>query len=418
MNNKLKHKIVFGIIILTITNIITLLSWYNVKISPLINQMEKIKESIQTKEIDKQYDNIFLLNKTIDDLSEKYNIKFIVQNADDVIVTKQEKGLFLFSSVVEIQDEIYLINAYMGNNFSIFYIIFQFILFQILITLILVFLIFALARFMILKPVDNIIKNIRNYKLGIKPQKVELNNEFNLIQNEFVNLVDSLEEEKKEQNRIIACISHDIKTPLTSIIGYSNLIEQEKLTKGEINEYNIKINEKSIHIKNILSTFDDYLINKENQVLKYDKISIKNLVKNLENDYKIELKSKNIDFNIKTKLDNNYITMDMLKIKRVFSNIISNSVRHIEEKGSININIIRENSNFKFIVSDNGPGVDEKIINKIFEPLFTTDPSRKISGLGLSICKEFIEMHNGTIKAYNNKGLTIEFTIPGNLNNS
>lgn len=418
MNNKLKHKIVFGIIILTITNIITLLSWYNVKISPLINQMEKIKESIQTKEIDKQYDNIFLLNKTIDDLAEKYNIKFIVQNADDVIVTKQEKGLFLFSSVVEIQDEIYLINAYMGNNFSIFYIIFQFILFQILITLILVFLIFALARFMILKPVDNIIKNIRNYKLGIKPQKVELNNEFNLIQNEFVNLVDSLEEEKKEQNRIIACISHDIKTPLTSIIGYSNLIEQEKLTKGEINEYNIKINEKSIHIKNILSTFDDYLINKENQVLKYDKISIKNLVKNLENDYKIELKSKNIDFNIKTKLDNNYITMDMLKIKRVFSNIISNSVRHIEEKGSININIIRENSNFKFIVSDNGPGVDEKIINKIFEPLFTTDPSRKISGLGLSICKEFIEMHNGTIKAYNNKGLTIEFTIPGNLNNS
>ena len=54
----------------------------------------------------------------------------------------------------------------------------------------------------------------------------------------------------------------------------------------------------------------------------------------------------------------------------------------------------------------------EKIISKIFEPLFTTDESRKNSGLGLSICKEFVEMHGGHIKAYNNQGLSIEFTIP------
>ena len=58
--------------------------------------------------------------------------------------------------------------------------------------------------------------------------------------------------------------------------------------------------------------------------------------------------------------------------------------------------------------------MDEKIINKIFEPLFTTDESRKNSGLGLSICKEFVEMHGGQIKAYNDKGLSIEFTIPIN----
>ena len=64
------------------------------------------------------------------------------------------------------------------------------------------------------------------------------------------------------------------------------------------------------------------------------------------------------------------------------------------------------------MVSDNGKGVDENILDKIFDPLFTTDNSRKISGLGLSICREFVEMHGGTIKAYNNLGLTIEFTIP------
>ena len=52
------------------------------------------------------------------------------------------------------------------------------------------------------------------------------------------------------------------------------------------------------------------------------------------------------------------------------------------------------------------------IISKIFDPLFTTDSSRKISGLGLSICKEFIEMHGGTLKAYNDEGLVLEFILP------
>lgn len=80
--------------------------------------------------------------------------------------------------------------------------------------------------------------------------------------------------------------------------------------------------------------------------------------------------------------------------------------------GMININIHKEKNNIKFQVSDNGPGVNEKDIDKIFDPLYTTDYSRKIHGLGLSICREFVEMHGGTITAYNNNGLTIEFTLP------
>ena len=72
------------------------------------------------------------------------------------------------------------------------------------------------------------------------------------------------------------------------------------------------------------------------------------------------------------------------------------------------VNII----NYIFKISDNGKGVDENIIDKLFNPFFTTDKSRKISGLGLSICKEFVELHGGSIKANNiKKGFEIEFTI-------
>lgn len=280
-----------------------------------------------------------------------------------------------------------------------------------MLVIVLFIIIFMLSRNNIIKPTEKIIEDIRNYKFGKKPKRNEINNEFDLIQNEFVNLTDELEEEKNEQNRIIASISHDIKTPLTSIIGYADLIKDEEDIKV-LKKYNDKIEKKALDIKEILSMFDDYLINYDNNSLKISKVKIKDIVEELNNDYKIELNNNNIKFDVITKLDNEIIEVDILKIKRIFSNLISNSIRYIKEVGKIIIKIEKEKDNIKFIISDNGTGIDEEIINKIFSPFYTTDKSRKISGLGLSICKEFIELHKGSIKAYNNNGLTIEFVIP------
>ena len=125
-------------------------------------------------------------------------------------------------------------------------------------------------------------------------------------------------------------------------------------------------------------------------------------------------KEKNIEFKIKTNCQNLIIEIDLSKFKRVFSNIITNSIRHYDkDKKILNININEEkNGKIKFEIADNGSGCKEDLV-KIFDPLYTTDKSRKISGLGLSICKEIIESHNGTIKAMNNKlgGFSIIFTI-------
>lgn len=162
----------------------------------------------------------------------------------------------------------------------------------------------------------------------------------------------------------------------------------------------------------MLSTFDDYLLNQEKIELNTSLVQIKDIVNELNNDYKIDLENNNIEFLITTKIPDKYINIDILKMKRVISNMVSNSTRYLKNGGKIVINISEDRNYYKFLVKDNGPGVNEEIINKIFDPLFTTDSSRKISGLGLSICKEFIEMHGGTIKAYNDKGLVIEFTIP------
>lgn len=412
---KLKKTTIYVILFVIIINVFSMIVWFQFRIKPMTNRIGQIKEEITETELSNEYQEESELLEDIATISKKYNIKYSITDIYDhelIKYTFSNDDTFLFTKGVKIADNFYIVNAYLNRKVNTISIVMELIFFQIIVVTIFMTLLFLFARSRIIKPTEKIITDIRNYKLGKKPEKVPVNTEFDLIHNEFVNLVESLEEEKKEQNRIIASISHDIKTPLTSIIGYSNLIEENNLTKKEIINYNKKIISKSDHIKKLLNTFDEYINNHNNQNIKISEITIKELIEDLNNDYKIELANNNIQFIINSKLSNDIIKIDLLKMKRVFSNIISNSVRFIDDNGIIKIDITKTDEFYKFVVSDNGRGVDEKIINKIFEPLFTTDASRKNSGLGLSICKEFIEMHGGHIKAYNNNGLSIEFTIP------
>ena len=415
-NQKLRRKTIVVILFIIIINVFSMFLWFHFRIKPMINMINDIKKEITENELGDKYRKEEELLKDIAIIEKKYDIKFIITDMSNNKLNNNNlpnDNSLLFSKIIKIDNNLYIISAYINKKVNVLNIALELIFFQIITVTLFMGLLFLFARSKVIKPTEKIIKDIRNYKFGKKPTKVEeVDTEFDLIQNEFANLVESLEEEKKEQNRIISSISHDIKTPLTSIIGYSNLIEDGDLTKQEIITYNKKIYNKSMHIKKLLNTFDEYINNHNNQTLKISEITFKELIDDLNNDYKIELANNNIKFIIDTKLSNEILKVDVLKLKRVFSNMISNSVRFIEDNGIIKIEIYKEESFYKFIISDNGIGVEKDIINKIFEPLFTTDESRKNSGLGLSICKEFIEMHDGTIKAYNNQGLSIEFTLP------
>lgn len=103
----------------------------------------------------------------------------------------------------------------------------------------------------------------------------------------------------------------------------------------------------------------------------------------------------------------------MSKIRRVFGNIIGNSIKNIDSvKKEIIVNFEDLDENILVSISDSGKGVNKEEIDKIFEALYTSDKSRKVAGLGLSICKSAIEGHGGKIWAENNiGGLTIKFTL-------
>ena len=410
-NKNLTLKILLFFTVLAIINAISILGWLNIRTTPALNKTEEFKKVIY-QELSKEYSSVEDLIENLNKLSKAKKISYSIEDSNSKKIVKSKKGMNFFSGFIEINNEIYYINFVSSNKGDILKLIREGALFQIVIYLVLYVIIFIIARNIIIKPTTEITNDIKNYKFGKKIERRKINGELGLIQNEFVNLTERLEEEKKEQNRIIASISHDIKTPLTSIIGYADLINEEDDLKT-IKQHNNKIIDKALNLKEILSSFDDYLVNYENTPLKLTKVKIKDIVNELNNDYKIDLENNNIEFEIITKLNKDEINVDTLKLKRIFSNLISNSTRYLSSEGKITISITKDENNYIFKISDNGKGVDESILDKLFSPFFTTDKSRKISGLGLSICKEFVELHGGSIKANNiKKGFEIEFTIP------
>ena len=407
----LNIRVILFFILLAIINIILIFGWLNIKITPSLSKIDEFKVSV-SNELRKDYSNIDELINNLDEYSKEKDINYNLVDSNDKVIKDSEKGLSFFTSFIEVDNELYYIEFTSNNIKDINNLIKEASVFQIIVFLIIYLFVFIAARLTIIKPTECIINDIKNYKFGKKIERKPIRGELGLIQNEFVSLTERLDLEKKEQHRIISSISHDIKTPLTSIIGYGDLIKEEDDLKV-IKKHNNKITDKALNIKEILSTFDDYLVNYENAPLKLNKFIISDLVDKINNDYKLDLENNNIKLEVITKLNDEVIYIDGLKLKRIFSNLISNSIRYITSNGKITIEILKDDKDYIFKIKDNGKGVDKAILDKLFDPFYTTDKSRKISGLGLSICKEFVELHGGNIKAKNlKKGFEIEFTIP------
>lgn len=418
---KIKKITISFVFIVIFINLALVGSYFKYYVSPQITEetikvQNKVNKNInELIECLKSYNTI---EEAVINYQENHISGIYIEKSDGEIIYNNSdiwdnKLNYYVSKIVTINNSTYLIKLFEKRSWDNLSSVSNFIYFEIFVVFIIIIIMFVGTRSRILKPLEKIQTSIKNYKFGIKPIRVEPNDEFDLIENSFVDLVDSLEKEKANQRRIITSISHDIKTPVTSILGYSDRLVQSNLDETTKEKYINIIYQKALSLKEISDEFENYLYENNHSTVKIEQIQLCDLQKLLEIDYQIDLSDKNIDLEVNFKNNKNFIDIDLAKIKRVFSNIISNSVRYLKNGGKIEITCKKIDGYYQFEVSDNGGGTKEENLNKLFDPLFTTDKSRKISGLGLSICKEIIEMHQGSISAYNNNkgGLTIQFTI-------
>ena len=272
------------------------------------------------------------------------------------------------------------------------------------------------VRFIITKPLKKLVDSIKSYRSGNKLNRVQRNDEIGELYNSFANLTDQLDAEKAAQNRIIASISHDIKTPLTSVMGYTEFLKNPNLPEARREKYINTIYTKALDIQDTVLGFDDYLSHNLDLNLKRESMTAGELLSFAAESVKTDTVNTNTVISCSTDgCESDQIYADRSRLRRVFTNVVSNSLRHSDKSElEISLTAARRKDEIVIKITDNGCGVKPDQLEKIFEPLYTTDTSRSVAGLGLSICREIIGSHGGTIWAESEYGkyFSVCFTLP------
>lgn len=251
----------------------------------------------------------------------------------------------------------------------------------------------------------------------------ELSYAFELMRDEVKNHIEGEERLKKSQKEIIAAISHDLKTPLSSIRLYVEAIRDGMAENTEERNEYAETTLKKVDTLNKL--IDDLLEHSKAslEVLSINKkeINIKKFLENIIKEIALELSSENIKFFWDKNLPDGIISVDELRINQVIFNLISNSIKY--SKGNLEIKFKAEvKGDYLYMyIEDNGIGILSEDIAYIFDKFYRGDKSRNYkipgSGLGLSTCKYIVEKHSGEIycKSLNGKGSVFYFSIPMRL---
>jgi len=214
-------------------------------------------------------------------------------------------------------------------------------------------------------------------------------------------------------------ISHEIRTPMNSIIGFAALLDGNNITESKKSEYLQIINNSSHQLLDIVNEILDIsLIETRSLNVVEKKVSINRLIDEIHEYFRPLLRS-NIDLLNHKGLDDEQATVitDGLKIRKILSNLINNALK-FTERGHISFGYVLEENEMVFFVEDTGIGIPEKFRPNLFTRFQKAeyDPGKLYEGLGLglSICKGYIELLNGRIwvDSEPGKGSKFYFTLP------
>lgn len=273
-------------------------------------------------------------------------------------------------------------------------------------------LIFALM----VAPIVRLRKTMRRYyESGTRPERTDRADEIGRLQNTFADLAGIVDRKEKAERQLIASISHDIKTPLTSVLGYSERLLSPGLPPEKERSYLQSVHEKAVAIQSIVDEFDDYIDVGLRDTAPMGLMTAEELCARLLQEYEGELADTGVDFRVDCQCPGDRLLCNWEHMRRFFGNLIGNSIQHAgAERLSLSLTCRREGGQVVFFFSDNGKGVPEELLDQIFEPLYTSDRGRKVSGLGLSICKSIITAHGGAVSAFDlpGGGLCIRAALP------
>ncbi len=266
----------------------------------------------------------------------------------------------------------------------------------------------------ILSSMDQILKEPEQ-EIKLPNELLILENRLNKIRIDLIANKNKASEESQKKNDLIMYMAHDLKTPLTSVIGYLSLLSQEKKISKSIQEKYINIAlDKSLRLEELTNQFFD--------ITRYDlhdipitknNIDLSFLLDQLAEEFYPMLQEKHLNFII-NKPEHTYFLGDGDKLARAFGNLIKNAIAYSYENTEIIIDLVNCKNKIILNFKNKGDKIPKYKLDKLFDKFYRADESRSSStggtGLGLAITKEIINLHNGSINVKNDTEF-IEFNI-------
>lgn len=273
-------------------------------------------------------------------------------------------------------------------------------------------------------PLTTLLNEFDNFEKGkISNRDYKGPKEFVEIFDSFDSLSHRLNQSEKERleleanrQKMLSDISHDLRTPISVIQGYTKALNDGVIPNEEQAKYLEMINKKAIDLNTLIDTFYEYSKMENPQyALKLVPIDICNFLRDYVADKYAELEIDGFLIEVNIPEVHVICDIDSMALKRAFDNIVNNSIKHNKTGITLTFSLFLNENNVAILLKDNGIGIPKELQSTIFSPFVVGEISRNKqgSGLGLAITKKVIEAHHGTIKLLDMKeGTAFEIILP------
>ncbi|WP_408628629.1 vancomycin resistance histidine kinase VanS [Anaeromicropila herbilytica] len=269
----------------------------------------------------------------------------------------------------------------------------------------------------VLEATENIYHNDREL-IKLPTELIEVENKMNQIKLNVRENERATKEAEQRKNDLVVYLAHDLKTPLTSVIGYLSLLRDERQISEELQEKYLTISlDKAERLEDLINEFFEITrFNLSTLTLELSRVNLTRMLEQIIYEFKPMFLEKNLQCTLHS--DSNITMMfDVYKMQRVFDNLLRNAVNYSFENSTIDITIRQKENTVVIVFNNHGNTIPEEKLQRIFEQFYRLDTSRTSksggAGLGLAIAKEIVELHRGEILAHSeNEIITFEVRIP------
>ena len=237
--------------------------------------------------------------------------------------------------------------------------------------------------------------------------------EINEIIVSYENRITEFRQTEETNRQLMTSLSHDVRTPLTTLIGYLDAAHKGIVTGKERDDYIETARRKAHDLKDYIDVlFDWFKLNSNEFAMDIKIIEAAEFTRNILIDWIPIFEDKQIDYCIDIPEQPFRVNLDPDAYMRILNNLIQNVIAH-SHADKIEISLSKQNNDMKILVSDNGVGIEKSDLKHIFERLYKCDKGRseKGSGLGLAITHQLVEKMNGSISVKSTQGKGTTFTL-------